>query len=69
VGHRILAVARGIETALWYQYMQSHSHLRELLNKITMKKQILVIQGGGDDGYEADKSLVASLQKEIKITT
>ncbi len=30
-----------------------------------MKKQILFIQGGGDGGYEADKSLVASLQKEI----
>lgn len=30
-----------------------------------MKKQILFIQGGGDDGYEADKTLVASLQKEI----
>lgn len=30
-----------------------------------MKKHILFIQGGGDNGYEADKSLVASLQKEI----
>nr|WP_294923333.1 alpha/beta hydrolase [uncultured Flavobacterium sp.] len=30
-----------------------------------MKKQILFIQGGGDNGYEADKSLVASLEKEI----
>jgi hypothetical protein len=30
---------------------------------IKMKKQILFIQGGGDNGYEADKSLVASLQK------
>ena len=29
-----------------------------------MKKQILFIQGGGDNGYEADKSLVASLEKE-----
>lgn len=28
-----------------------------------MKKQILFIQGGGDNGYEADKSLAASLQK------
>jgi len=30
-----------------------------------MKKQILFIQGGGDNGYETDKPLVASLQKEI----
>lgn len=30
-----------------------------------MKKQILFIQGGGDGGYIADKSLVASLQKEV----
>src|SRR6186713_2261656 len=30
-----------------------------------MKKQILFIQGGGDDGYEADKSLAASLKKKI----
>ena len=30
-----------------------------------MKKQILFIQGGGNNGYEADKYLVASLQKEI----
>ncbi len=31
-----------------------------------MKKQILFIQGGGGDGgYKADKSLVASLKKEI----
>jgi len=30
-----------------------------------MKKQVLFIQGGGDDGYEADLSLVASLQKEL----
>lgn len=30
-----------------------------------MKKQILFIQGGGKNGYEADKSLVASLKKEI----
>ncbi len=29
-----------------------------------MKKKILFIQGGGDGGYEADKSLVASLQKK-----
>ena len=35
------------------------------LKKIKMKQQILFIQGGGDNGYEADKSLVASLQKEI----
>ncbi|GGF16418.1 hypothetical protein [Flavobacterium limi] len=30
-----------------------------------MKKQILFIQGGGKNGYETDKSLVASLKKEI----
>ena len=30
-----------------------------------MKKQILFIQGGGDNGYQADKPLVTSLQKEI----
>lgn len=30
-----------------------------------MKKQILFIQSGGKNGYETDKSLVASLQKEI----
>lgn len=30
-----------------------------------MKKQILFIQGGGDDGYEADALLVKSLQKEL----
>lgn len=28
-------------------------------------KQILLIQGGGEDGYEAGKSLAASLQKEM----
>lgn len=30
-----------------------------------MKKQILFIQGGGDDGYEADAKLVASLQAKL----
>ena len=30
-----------------------------------MKKQVLFIQGGGDDGYEADAKLVASLQKGL----
>ena len=30
-----------------------------------MRKQILFIQGGGDDGYEADVKLVASLQKAL----
>lgn len=30
-----------------------------------MIKQILFIQGGGDGGYEADKELVASLQKAL----
>lgn len=30
-----------------------------------MKKQVLFIQGGGEDGYEADLSLVASLQNEL----
>lgn len=30
-----------------------------------MKKQILFIQGGGDNGYESDKSLVRSFQEEI----
>ena len=28
-----------------------------------MKKKILFIQGGGEDGYEADKKLVSSLQR------
>ena len=30
-----------------------------------MNKHILFIQGGGDGGYEADKELVASLQKAL----
>ncbi len=30
-----------------------------------MMKQILFIHGGGDNGYEADKPLIASLKKEI----
>jgi predicted alpha/beta hydrolase family esterase len=30
-----------------------------------MRKQLLFIQGGGDDGYEADAKLVASLQKAL----
>jgi serine hydrolase len=30
-----------------------------------MNKRILFIQGGGDGGYEADKELVASLQKAL----
>ncbi len=30
-----------------------------------MKKDILFIQGGGEGGYEADKSLAASLQKAL----
>lgn len=30
-----------------------------------MNKQILFIQGGGDDGYTADKALVASLRKAL----
>lgn len=30
-----------------------------------MKKQILFIQGGGDNGYEADANMVASLKKEL----
>ncbi|MDN3580681.1 alpha/beta hydrolase [Mucilaginibacter flavus] len=30
-----------------------------------MKKQILFIQGGGDDGYTADLKLVDSLKKEL----
>jgi len=30
-----------------------------------MSKQVLFIQGGGDDGYEADKALVASLQTAL----
>ena len=30
-----------------------------------MKRQILFIQGGGDNGYKADESLVRSLQQEI----
>ncbi len=30
-----------------------------------MKKQVLFIQGGGDDGYNADKALVASLQTAL----
>lgn len=30
-----------------------------------MKKQVLFIHGGGDDGYGADKKLAASLQKEL----
>jgi predicted alpha/beta hydrolase family esterase len=30
-----------------------------------MNKHILFIQGGGDGGYEADKELVASLQKAV----
>jgi len=30
-----------------------------------IKKQVLFIQGGGDDGYRADETLVASLQKAL----
>jgi predicted alpha/beta hydrolase family esterase len=30
-----------------------------------MKKQVLFLQGGGDDGYTADLKLVASLKKEL----
>lgn len=30
-----------------------------------MTKQVLFIQGGGDDGYNADKRMVASLQKSL----
>ena len=30
-----------------------------------MKKQVLFIQGGGDDGYKADTNMVMSLQKEL----
>jgi predicted alpha/beta hydrolase family esterase len=30
-----------------------------------MKKQVLFIQGGGEDGYEADAALAASLQKAL----
>lgn len=30
-----------------------------------MKKKVLFIQGGGDDGYEADTKLVASLQNAL----
>ncbi|SEW46853.1 hypothetical protein SAMN05428988_6561 [Chitinophaga sp. YR573] len=30
-----------------------------------MRKQVLFIQGGGDDGYKADVNLVASLQKAL----
>jgi uncharacterized protein len=30
-----------------------------------MKKQALIIQGGGNDGYEADAKLLASLQKAL----
>jgi len=30
-----------------------------------MKKQVLFIQGGGDDGYKADANLVTSLQKML----
>lgn len=30
-----------------------------------MKKQILFIQGGGEDGYEADQKMVASLQQRL----
>lgn len=29
------------------------------------KKQVLFIQGGGDDGYEADAKLAGSLQKAL----
>lgn len=32
-----------------------------------MKKQVLFIQGGGDEGYEADAKLVASLQKSLGV--
>ncbi|MEO8396221.1 MAG: alpha/beta hydrolase [Chloroflexota bacterium] len=31
----------------------------------TDKKQVLFIQGGGDNGYEADEKLVTSLKKEL----
>jgi uncharacterized protein len=31
-----------------------------------MNKHILFIQGGGEGGYEADKELVASLQKALE---
>lgn len=30
-----------------------------------IRKQVLFIQGGGDDGYDADAKLVASLQKAL----
>ncbi|UYQ94964.1 hypothetical protein MKQ68_07635 [Chitinophaga horti] len=30
-----------------------------------MKKQVLFIQGGGEDGYNADKTLVAALQQAL----
>lgn len=30
-----------------------------------MKKQVLFIHGGGDDGYQADKALAASLQTAL----
>jgi len=30
-----------------------------------MKKQVLFLQGGGDDGYNADKEMVASLKKAL----
>lgn len=30
-----------------------------------MKKQVLFLQGGGDDGYEADKDMVSRLQQEL----
>src|ERR1700761_2551191 len=30
-----------------------------------MKKQVLFIQGGGNNGYEADKKLVAALEEEL----
>ena len=32
------------------------------------KKQVLFIQGGGDNGYEADTKLVASLQEQLGVT-
>src|SRR6186997_1796735 len=31
----------------------------------TQKKQVLFIQGGGDDGYEADEKLADSLRAEL----
>ena len=34
----------------------------------TDKKQVLFIQGGGEDGYEADAKLVASLQAGLGAT-